>query len=503
MRNVHPIVGALIGIFFISIAVLLAMSTDLTPEQQKWTVAPGMVTRVSRSSKFTSEETIQYEVSGKTYTTQDYVSFGWPNHEVTVRYDPKSPDSARRQPDWSTALLGAPVLLGLIGIAFAFGAYRNWNLMRDGALQVSKFSTALWLLVVAFLGCTLVSFNVFTAQNHAREAVAKTWPTVLGKITSSNLVNDARANTSTANVEYKFTVGGKEFTGTKFGLSGGFRSKTDPDMVAQVVQDFPVGKVVPVYYNPGDPSEAVLEPTLYWAPKKQGIATNLRGFGTFDKYGQFRRVTNEIPDIIYEGYGWRLSVDKSKPTVHWKEEVTLPAAPRYFSANEKGIKQTVSPDWHHCTSEADFATTKGYIQHYWTIAPNDPKGPYNDDGADRRQAGAIIPLHGEITAAHRDSLDRLATGVPTGRNLGDVIAQVLDRKQKRILVCRNRSDLEHCTFAPELCCTNFVHSARLVQASCCIVFARSDSPAACCCSRCAHWEFHLLAVATCCLLADR
>jgi hypothetical protein len=386
MRSLHPFVGALIAIILIAMAGLCASAIQLTPEQQKWPSANGVVTEVVHEGRMSNKETIQYEANGKIYTIDDIVAFGWTNQPAIVRYDPTSPDVAKRQPNWLDTVLSLPAFLGLIGLAFGFRAYRNWQRMGDEGRtwKISKFVSAFYLLLAVFFGFVFVSFKRFEAEHNKLAEAAKSWPIAPGTITNSDQSNDPTAKESKLAIRYKFSVDGKQYSGAAIDLSGlskkgapmAYYDKNDPDTVAEIAQNFRVGKSVEVHYNPANPNECALTSAYYWTLHKSGIDPHLRGFGTFDKTGRFRRLTNEIPNIIYEGYGWRLDVDQWKPMLHWKEELTDPAAPRYWGGGEKGLTQTISEDGRSCTSEGVTPTKKGYIQHYWTIAPNDPKGLY-------------------------------------------------------------------------------------------------------------------------------
>ena len=93
------------------------------------------------------------------------------------------------------------------------------------------------------------------------------WPLTEGSVTASgvDMKNDAidterrtRALRYSPAVSYSYDVDGTTYSSD---LLGFIRVWTDDESDAQVtVQRYPVGQTVTVYYDPGDPSRAVLDP---------------------------------------------------------------------------------------------------------------------------------------------------------------------------------------------------------------------------------------------------
>ena len=121
------------------------------------------------------------------------------------------------------------------------------------------FALALVGSPVAYWGYTIV----------LKARASASWPSVKGVITSSRVATrrsrhkDSRGYTRTRttyfpSISYKYTVGGKNFSGTKraFGES----SSSNRAWAAGVVSHYYPGSEVEVYYNPDDPADAVLEP---------------------------------------------------------------------------------------------------------------------------------------------------------------------------------------------------------------------------------------------------
>lgn len=59
-------------------------------------------------------------------------------------------------------------------------------------------------------------------------------------------------------VTYEYTVEGVNYRGSKIN----FAEKISGEDIAPMLNNYPEGKIVPVYYNPAKPSEAVLEREL-------------------------------------------------------------------------------------------------------------------------------------------------------------------------------------------------------------------------------------------------
>jgi hypothetical protein len=112
-----------------------------------------------------------------------------------------------------------------------------------------------------------------SAQKKARES--RSWPTVKGRITQCDVVRKGgTTGRGVSNVRYEielaysYTVDGKRFRGDRmqvFGVSHKFE-----DDAQEHARQYPVGKAVPVYYNPDDPEDAVLEPGIVPSASVQG-----------------------------------------------------------------------------------------------------------------------------------------------------------------------------------------------------------------------------------------
>jgi hypothetical protein len=128
--------------------------------------------------------------------------------------------------------------------------------------------TAVYLLpvpvILGLMGMAipcLISGLIVYRMERVRQAAH--WPSTRARITRSELSADHRGRmddvTTVVNVpavEYEFTLGGRTIRGTRIGI--GDTPGNDPG-VETTLDRYPVGATVPVYYNPENPEDAVLE----------------------------------------------------------------------------------------------------------------------------------------------------------------------------------------------------------------------------------------------------
>ena len=68
--------------------------------------------------------------------------------------------------------------------------------------------------------------------------------------------SDGDGSTYAPKIKYRYTVAGQEYVGEQYDYVGG--SSSDGSYARRAVSENPPGKAVTVYYNPGNPSEAIL-----------------------------------------------------------------------------------------------------------------------------------------------------------------------------------------------------------------------------------------------------
>jgi hypothetical protein len=113
------------------------------------------------------------------------------------------------------------------------------------------FGGGLLLLVLAFL-------------QRSKAKKAQSWPNVPGNVLSSEMTmstrEDSDGDVSTVyypNVVYTYSVDGNTYTSDAIGVG---KASTTQAKAAQILAGYPVGTAVTVYYNPSDPTQAVLNP---------------------------------------------------------------------------------------------------------------------------------------------------------------------------------------------------------------------------------------------------
>lgn len=120
----------------------------------------------------------------------------------------------------------------------------------------------------AFVGFWIFVWSIGTLSVDAayiysllRQRAASSFPTVDGTITESKIVEDRDADgtTYTARLRYTYQVAGREYTADRdryYTVSAGRGA------AQRIVEAHPVGNKVTVYYNPADPSDALLRPGI-------------------------------------------------------------------------------------------------------------------------------------------------------------------------------------------------------------------------------------------------
>jgi hypothetical protein len=113
----------LIAAAFIYIGILFS---NPSPDRQQWQTTVGQVTKIEWGYKI-HKVTISYQVLGKTYSETELSGVtAFPPHQgetVTVRYNPKDPSFATREPglyngSWQL-FVGASILVAAILLAIA------------------------------------------------------------------------------------------------------------------------------------------------------------------------------------------------------------------------------------------------------------------------------------------------------------------------------------------------------------------------------------------------
>jgi Protein of unknown function (DUF3592) len=190
---------------------------------------------------------------------------------VTVYYNPGKRDQAVLERDAPAGLWkGVAILvLAMSGIIVAavvgFGKLPGLfvNVVSDP--KRAPFVAAL----VGF--AAVASLVIYAFQKTA--AQARAWPTVTGRIQSSDVHPFEARDTSDSRVDrwrtlyraevvYSYEVAGVRYTGDRLG-SGEISASTDA-LARRAAARYPEGSAVDVHYNPDNPADALLHPGRPW-----------------------------------------------------------------------------------------------------------------------------------------------------------------------------------------------------------------------------------------------
>ena len=131
-------------------------------------------------------------------------------------------------------------------------------------------STKTTLLITLAMFAAGIFFVLWGGYEIKAGYASKKWPSVEGKITSSyvqkqmrSVKDSSKKPTYYAKVRYQYEVSGKIYTGDRISFSGGEGGEKKSESQA-VVDHYPSGQKVIVYYDPKHPDKAVLERGLIW-----------------------------------------------------------------------------------------------------------------------------------------------------------------------------------------------------------------------------------------------
>jgi hypothetical protein len=239
----------------------------------------------------------RYRVDGKDYES-DRLRFGGPaammqeaaealvarylvGAKVNIHYDPKHPDHAVLEGahQASSGLIVAILVFGSIGAVLVAHGIAGRVLTAANGVPLFLFL----LPAAAFLIACMGAYGFL--QIRKQEMLSASWPTIPGKITDSEVVevrdSDNRGKVTTTyrvRIAYAYRLGSHDYHGTaqKWGWTKYFGS---PDGAKALAAQYPVGRDVPVYYDPTMPATSVLEPDNRVGSYAPLIVTGAFGFG--------------------------------------------------------------------------------------------------------------------------------------------------------------------------------------------------------------------------------
>ncbi len=117
----------------------------------------------------------------------------------------------------------------------------------------------IFLMIFLCVGLGLIIFGVLSIKT-AKDS--ETWPSVQGVILDSRIAINHGDDSTTygADVSYRYAVEGHKYKGDKVTVSE--MSTSSQTRASKIVQRYPIGKKVPVYYNPKESEDSVLETGL-------------------------------------------------------------------------------------------------------------------------------------------------------------------------------------------------------------------------------------------------
>ena len=135
--------------------------------------------------------------------------------------------------------------------------------------MVGLMGTLLGVLCMGVFFLAFAGVGVFLLYKGWRQSkqtdASKTWPSVQGQVVGSHVQagwsedsDGDRHRSYSGEVTYTYPVNGQAYTSSQVSF-GTKASHGKPEPAQAMVNAYPAGRGGPVYYNPGNPAEAVLE----------------------------------------------------------------------------------------------------------------------------------------------------------------------------------------------------------------------------------------------------
>lgn len=147
-------------------------------------------------------------------------------------------------------------------------------------LFISKILPFMFVVIGAII-------TYFGIRDLIRSKASMNWPTVQGKVVASSFESrrgtshHRRSRSQTTyhpEIYYEFSVNGTFFSGNR--VAYGSRSSLIRSEVKRIVDRYPKGKIVTVYYMPENPEQCLLEPgqkTELWLLSAVGLCFFMLG----------------------------------------------------------------------------------------------------------------------------------------------------------------------------------------------------------------------------------
>ena len=142
--------------------------------------------------------------------------------------------------------------------------------INDTGSKLVFFVPALFGGFIALIGIGMALWLLWKLY---RGLASKGWPSAPGTITSSEIMHDGDGYY--AKVTYDYMIQGGQFTGKRVSVGDRIKVNPNPNRSQQTINRYPVGKNIPVYYHPGDPTIAVLQRKAPWRTFLHGIILSI------------------------------------------------------------------------------------------------------------------------------------------------------------------------------------------------------------------------------------
>jgi hypothetical protein len=248
----------------------------------KWPVTSGIITRARVRSKqhtdpegrsrFVNEPYVTYEyiVVDRTYRASR-ISFAerisgsdveksllrYPvGKTVQVYYDPHDPSRAvlERKLPQGVVLVGSLLAVFLLGFAIIFPL-----LIYGGAKRLATWMPDPDMALFTLLSGAMGLFSLLIALAIQRQVRAsKTWNTCEGRVLSASESTGGLQYQGQQKIIYAYSVKGRQYLGDRIRF-GGIFTRSPAWLIPSNPEKYTEDNPVRVYYDPGDPGEAVLE----------------------------------------------------------------------------------------------------------------------------------------------------------------------------------------------------------------------------------------------------
>ncbi len=141
--------------------------------------------------------------------------------------------------------------------------------MEWGAVLLTLLIGACPIVIISVVGILILVALVWVAkrvQLKSQQASAvlqssQSWPSTTGTIVKSRV--EVRGGSTTTSVDakivYEYEVGGRQYQGEQIRVDDRHRVIQVGGQAYEMIDRYPMGASVTVYYNPDDPAEAGLE----------------------------------------------------------------------------------------------------------------------------------------------------------------------------------------------------------------------------------------------------